>query len=125
MFIPYSISPAMILGALLALSVAGNVWLFNSRDAALEKKGAMEAAYVAAAAAAGACSASVEQLAADGARRHEDILRRLAAQSGQVTQLKKASIEALNARPSDPADLCASLEAWLRTEIVKGKGVGK
>lgn len=114
-----------VLGLLLALSMAGNAWLFNSRDAALEAKAKAETAYAGAMSAANLCSASVDDLAEKGRTRHAEIMKRLAAQSGQVRALEQASIEALQARPSDPSDLCASLDAYLRTEILKAKGMQK
>ncbi len=120
---PFSITPTLILAALLALSVAGNAWLFHSRDLAIERAAQHETAYNGARAAANTCSASVRTLSDESKVRHAEITRRLAAQSGQVRTLEQAAIEALQARPSDPGDLCGSLAAYLRTEIQKQKGV--
>lgn len=120
---PLSVTPTMILGIALAISLAGNAWLFSSRDAALEAKATAETAYEGAMGAANLCSASVKGLADESKSRHQEIMKRLAAQSGQVRSLEQASIEALQARPLTPDDLCASLDAFLRTEIVKSRGV--
>lgn len=114
---------ASLLGLLLALSVAGNLWLFHSRDRALASAAQHKTAYEGALGAANLCSASVKDLAAKSEARHAETLRRLAAQAGQVRGLEQAAIEALQARPSDPGDLCASLAAFLKTEIAKEKGV--
>ncbi len=114
---------ASILGLLLAISFAGNLWLFHSRDKALASAAQHKTAYEGALGAANLCSASVAELSAKSEARHAETLRRLAAQSGQVRGLEQAAIEALQARPSDPGDLCGSLAAFLKTEIAKEKGV--
>lgn len=114
---------ASILGLLLAISTAGNLWLFHSRDKALASAAQHEIAYDGAIGAANLCSASVNDLATTSKKRHEETLRRLSAQSGQVRGLEQAAIEALQARPSDPGDLCGSLAAYLRTEIQKERGI--
>lgn len=113
---------ASLIGLLLALSVAGNLWLFHSRDKALASAAQHKTAYEGALGAANLCSASVRSLSDESKVRHAETMRRLAAQSGQVRSLEQASIEALQARPADPANLCASLEAFLKTEIQKQKG---
>ncbi len=113
------INPTILLAIALALSVAGNVWLFNSRDSALAAGAATEQARKDTAAAAQACSTSVDALASDGKARHADLLKRLQAQAGQVAGLEAASIAALNVRPADPADLCKSLAQYLASEIRK------
>lgn len=114
-----------IIGLALAISVAGNLWLFHSRDKAIAAAAQAQTAYDGALGAANRCSASVSDLAEKSRARHDDTLRRLAAQSGQVKGLQQAAIEALNARPSDPGDLCASLAAYLKTEIVRERGMPK
>ncbi|OQY69760.1 MAG: hypothetical protein B6D47_08525 [Rhodocyclaceae bacterium UTPRO2] len=114
---------ASILGLLLAISFAGNLWLFHSRDKALASAAQHKTAYEGALGAANLCSASVAELSAKSEARHAETLRRLAAQSGQVRGLEQAAIEAMQARPSDPGDLCGSLAAFLKTEIAKEKGV--
>ncbi|OHC66980.1 MAG: hypothetical protein A3H93_18120 [Rhodocyclales bacterium RIFCSPLOWO2_02_FULL_63_24] len=116
-------SPLTVVGLLLALSVAGNAWLFNSRDVALAERATFEHASKDTAVAAKACSDGVEGLAADGKKRHADLLTRIKAQAGQVAALEGASIAALNARPADPGDLCKSLAQYLAGEIRKERGV--
>lgn len=112
-----------ILGLLLALSFAGNLWLFHSRDNALESAAQHKTAYDGALGAANLCSASVRTLSDESKVRHAETLRRLSAQSGQVRGLEQAAIEALQARPSDPGDLCGSLAAFLKTEIQRERGI--
>lgn len=114
---------ASIIGMLLAISFAGNLWLFHGRDKARESAAQHQTAYEGALGAANLCSASVNDLAAASKARHAETLRRLSAQSGQVRGLEQAAIEALQARPSDPGDLCGSLAAFLQTEIAKERGL--
>lgn len=107
----------VILAVLLALSLAGNAWLLNDRDKTLAREAATEQARKDTAAAAQACSDSVAGLANDSRKRHEAIMVSLGAQAGEVAGLKGAAIAALNSKPANPADLCGSLEAWLRAQI--------
>ena len=116
---------ASILVLLLALSTAGNLWLFHSRDKALESAAQYSAAYDGAIGAANLCSASVQGLADESRRRHDETMKRLAAQSGQVKAYEQAAIGALSARPADPSDLCASVAAYLRQEVRRERGATK
>lgn len=112
-----------IIGLLLALSVAGNLWLFHSRDKALASAAQHQTAYEGALGAANLCSASVNTLADESKTRHAETLKRLSAQTGRVKGLEQAAIEALQARPSDPGDLCGSLAAFLKTEIQRKREI--
>lgn len=112
-------NPTILLAILLALSVAGNAWQYNQHSEDMVKIGTTEQLAADTKAAAEACSAGVTSLETDGKKRHADLLARIAAQSGQVADLKGASIAALNARPADAGDLCKSLELYLRGEIRK------
>lgn len=115
-------NPTILLAILLALSVAGNAWQYNQHSEDMVKIGTTEQLARDTKAAADACSAGVASLETDGKKRHADLMARIAAQSGQVADLKGASIAALNARPADTADLCKSLELYLRAEITKERG---
>ena len=112
-------NPTILLAIALALSLAGNAWLFKSRDVALAEGARSEQARKDTAAAATACSESVDGMAKAAARRHGEILARMGAQAGEVAELKGAAIGALNARPADPADLCKSVELYLREAIAR------
>lgn len=116
------INPTLLLAIALALSLAGNAWLFNSRDVAIAKEASTEQARKDTAAAAQACSDGVDRLITDGVTRHADLIKRMQAQAGHVAALEGASIAALNARPADPADLCKSLALYLRGEIRNERG---
>jgi hypothetical protein len=113
------INPTILLTIALALSVAANAWLFNSRDKAIVAGAVTEQARKDTAAAAQACSTSVDALASDGKARHADLIKRMQAQAGEVAALEGASIAALNVRPADPGDLCKSLAQYLAGEIKK------
>jgi len=119
------INPTILLAIALALSLAANAWLFNSRDVAIAKEASTEQARKDTAAAAQACSDGVDSLANVGATRHTELLKRMQAQAGQVAALEGASIAALTARPADPADLCKSLALYLQGEIRKDKERGR
>lgn len=109
--------PTILLAILLALSVAGNGWQYHEHGKDLIKIGTTEQLAADTQAAADACSASVDNLATQGKTRHSELLASLQAQAGQVAGLKGAAIAALNAKPADWADLCKSLEIFLREQI--------
>ncbi len=106
-----------VLGLLLALSVAGNAWLFNSRDTALEGKAKAETAMAGYKSAAATCSASVDKLAKDGKDRQAELLKALATAAGWIKRLQQEAIAASRAKPDNPADLCGSLERYLKAQI--------
>ena len=115
-------NPTILLAILLALSVAGNAWQYNQHSGDMIKIGTTEQLAADTKAAADACTAGVTDLETAGKRRHADLVAKLAAQSGEVSALKGAAIGALNAKPTDPADLCKSIELYLRGEIRKERG---
>jgi len=120
------LSPALIpliLGLLLALSVAGNGWQYHEHGKDLIKIGTAEQFAADTMAAAKTCSDSVDNLAAKAATQHASVLASLRAQASQVAALKGATIAALNAQPADPADLCQSLEIYLSAQIKAERGV--
>lgn len=115
-------NPTILLAILLALSLAGNAWLFNDRDKQIAVSAKTDQLARDTKAAADACTEGVTDLETAGKRRHADLVAKLAAQSGEVSALKGAAIGALNAKPADPADLCKSIELYLRAEIRKERG---
>jgi len=115
-------NPTILLAILLALSVVGNGWQYREHGMDLIKIGTTEQLAADTKVAAAACSSSVDDLAKQGKTQHAAVLANLAAQAGQVAGLKGATIAALNAKPADPADLCKSLEIFLRTQIKAERG---
>lgn len=111
----------IVLGILLALSAAGNAWQYHQHGRDLVRIGTTEQLADDTKAAAAACSRGVEDLAQAGRDRHDEVLARLAAQAGQVADLQRRSVAALNAQPADPNDLCKSLERYLREQIRAGR----
>ena len=116
-------NPTLILGVVLALSLAGNAFLFHSRDRALEGKAVAETAMAGFKGAAETCSASVDKLAADGQRRHAETLAMLKAETGRIKGLQHDALAAVRAKPADPKDLCGSLERYLREQLKRERGL--
>lgn len=115
-------NPTILLAILLVLSVAGNGWQYHEHGKDLVKIGTTEQLGADTKHAAETCSASVDDLATQGKTRHAELLASLQAQAGKVADLKGAAIAALNAKPADPADLCKSLEIYLRAQIKSERG---
>lgn len=115
-------NPTILLAILLALSVAGNGWQYHEHGKDLVKIGTTEQLANDTKAAAAVCSTSVDDLAKKGETQHAAVLASLQAQAGKVADLKGATIAALNAKPADPADLCKSLEIYLRAQIKSERG---
>jgi len=114
------VSLPAILTLLLALSVAGNAWQYHEHDKAVAAVATAEQLGVDTKAAAQACGASVDALAADSKARSARIEQQLAGWSGRILELPGASLEALSARPANPADLCGSVTQYLQAQIRKG-----
>lgn len=112
-------SLTQLLALLLAISVAGNAWQFHDHDKAVAAVATAEQLNTDTKAAAQACSASVDGLAADSKARSARIEQQLAGWSGRILELQGASIEALAARPANPADLCGSITQYLQAQIRK------
>lgn len=110
-------SPIAILGLLLALSVAGNAWLFHARDKALAAEVTAEQLNADTAVAAKTCSDSVDNLAKDGKARSARLEKMLGAESARIVSLQRQALDAQRAKPDDPKDLCGSLERYLRAQI--------
>ena len=108
---------AAILGILLAVSVAGNAWQFHHGEKLVAAKAATEQLATDTKAAAEACSASVDRLDKAGKARQGKLEAALKSVAPAIAKDQKAALDALKARPSDPANLCGSLEKYLRDQI--------
>ncbi len=116
-------NPVLIgLAVILALSLGGNVFLFNSRDEALAAKATQETVTASWKGSAEACSASVETLGKDGKRRHAELLGALEKEAGRIKGLQHEALEAARARPDDPKDLCGSLLRYWQAQIKRERG---
>lgn len=111
-----------ILGILLAISAAGNAWLFQRQDAAGKAEAKAEQLFRDTKAAAGACTASVDTLAKAGNTRQARLEAALKAVAPAVAKDQQAALKALAARPDDPRDLCASLARYWKREIEAERG---
>lgn len=107
----------VVLASALAVALLGDLWLFHSRDVALERASAQEQAVRNVQASAEACSSSVEALAKKTDDLGDRIDKRLELQGGQIRDLEHQATKALQARPDNPADLCGSLMRYWRGEI--------
>ena len=106
-----------LLGILLLISLAGNAFLFHSRDTALAEKSSLETSLAGWKGSAEACTASVDRLAKTGDARYAKILKKLEEDLPRIKGLQHEAIEAARARPTNPNDLCGSLLQELRTRI--------
>lgn len=111
-----------VLLAVLGLSIAANWWLFSERDRILQEKATVEQLKRDTAAAAGACSSSVERLAQAGRARDVSLARELAKIAPAVRADQAAALEALKARPDDAKDLCGSLYRFFQRQIEAERG---
>lgn len=111
--------PLIVLGVLLAVSVAGNAYLFRERTSIIEAKATAEQLNRDTAASAKTCSDGVERLSADTRRRQDGLKASLEAASGRIAALQAQAMIAGQARPDDSADLCGSLERFWRREMAR------
>lgn len=107
----------VILGILLALSVAGNAWQFHHGEKILEAKAATEQLAKDTTAAAQACTKGVEDLEKAGRVRGAALLAAMKAAQPQVASLEAAATVAARAKPDNAQDLCGSLERYLSAQI--------
>lgn len=112
-------SPTGILGILLLLSLAGNAWQYNKHTEDSVKFGTVKQLSDDIGASAKACSDGVENLDKDAKRRQTEILTALDSAKGRITGLQHDALDALKAKPADPADLCKSLETYWKAQIAK------
>ena len=115
-------SPAAILGVLLAASVALNGWQYRQALGNAVKYGTTQQLAEDTKAAAGACSASVEDLAKAGEKRHLQMIAALKGVAPEVERLQRDALRAAGAKPDNPQDLCGSLERYLRAQIKAERG---
>jgi hypothetical protein len=109
----------------LGLSILSNLWLFNSRDTALAEVATQKAANTQLEAVGNACSTSVDALAKDHSRRGERIERLLVGESARILTLQHEAMQAARDRPQFPDDICRSIEAAMRAEILKERAPAK
>lgn len=105
------------LGVLLLASLAGNAWQYHQHDEYVRAEAQARQFADDTKAAAGACTASVEQLRKDGLARQAQLVQLLKSVAPAVAASQKEALTALNAKPDNPQDLCGSLERYLRTEV--------
>lgn len=102
------------LGALLAASAAGNLWLFDSwQDAKDDAVRAIEQRDQANTAAK-ACSAGVDKLRADQEAQHKAAMAAIEAARRAALKAYGAADAERNRRPAVPGDACASAEVETR-----------
>lgn len=115
-------SPLAILGILLALSVAGNAWQYHEHTVDSVKFGTTKQLADDTKAAAQACSDGVDALQKQGAGTRTAIIAALQGESARIKGLQQDALTALAARPDNPADLCGSLDRYLKAQIAKERG---
>ena len=108
-----------VLGVLLALSTAGNAYFWHERDQLMTVKATTEQLQADTAKAAGACTASVQDLAKKGEERDKRLAAAISGVAPRVAALQQSSFDALAAIPDDPKDLCGSLARYFSVEIGK------
>lgn len=116
-------SPTMVLGILLGLSVAGNAWQYHQHTKDAVAFGTTKQLAEDTKAAAGACSTSVDNLAKAGRTRQDAILAALAGVAPKVAELQKEALVAAQAKPDDPKDLCGSLQRYLKAQVRAERGL--
>lgn len=112
-------NPVMLLGILLALSVAGNAWQYHEHDKAVAAVATATQLNADTAAAAQTCTNSVDTLAKDSRFRQGRIRADVAALAPQISALQTQGNQALQAKPDNPTDLCGSLERFWRARIIE------
>lgn len=112
-------NPIVILGLLLALSFAGNLWLFHDRDKSIMAVATAKQLNTDTKTAAATCTASIDGLAKDSKIRHKALADAIGLTGVRVAELQGQANQALQAKPDDPKNLCASLERYLKARIVE------
>ena len=107
----------VVLGILLALSVAGNAYQYHEAGKLQVKIGATDQLAKDTKAAAEACTTGVDNLAKAGAGRQKALLEALKGAAPKVAALEAAASVAARAKPDDPQNLCASLERYWKDQI--------
>jgi len=112
----------LVLGILLAISVAGNAWQFHHGEKLVAKAAGTEQLANDTKAAAEACTKGVDDLARAGRIRGKALLDALEKAKPQVASLEAAAALAARAKPDDAQDLCGSLERYLKNQIKAERG---
>lgn len=112
-------SPVIALAIALAISLAGNAWLFHDRDKAIEARAAVGQLQADTKAAADACTQSVDKLASASRAQEKRLQEAIDGARGQVAWLQTEALKAGQARPDNPQDLCGSLERYLRGQLLQ------
>lgn len=107
----------IILGILLALSVAGNAWQYHEHTADSIKFGTTKQLADDTKAAASACSAGVDRMEKAGTTRQRALDAALKGIQPALEKSQRDVMDALKARPDDPKDLCGSLGRYLNQQI--------
>ncbi len=107
---------------LLAVSAAGNAYQYHEHGKDVAAAAVATSAYQGAKDAGKTCTDSVDKLAADGKVRQRTLIDALARIAPAVKADQEAALKALQAKPDDPKDLCASLGRYLAAEILKDRG---
>lgn len=107
------------LGVLLGASALLNAWQYHQHDQSVRLEAQARQYADDTKVSASACSASVVLLAKDGRDRQAELVKILRGIAPAVAANQKAAIEALNAKPDNPQDLCASLGRYLQGEITR------
>ena len=74
-------------------------------------------------AAAQACSDGVDKLATQSSATRTAIIAAVQGEGARIKGLQHDALDAIKARPDNPADLCGSIERYLKAQIAKERGV--
>jgi hypothetical protein len=113
----------LTMGIALAISIAGNLWLFNSRDTALKRVGEITVARNVADETAQICNRSVAQLEADAKAAKAASEQAVAAARDTAKGKQATGLATLSKPRSNPSNDCASIETltneWFATRVKK------
>lgn len=116
------LKPTVLLGIALTASVAVNYGLFQMWKTELIRVGQVKAELTTAMAAGEACNKAVAQLKADTERRAREVQAALAVARARAIVVERKAKETLQARPSQPGDLCASAVILSRDKMKERRG---
>lgn len=110
---------ALLLGIPLLLSIAGNAYFWHERDSLIQREATVTQLQADTKAAASACTASVDSLSEKSENRGKRLESVMLAIAPRVAAEQRAALQALQARPDDPKDLCGSLSRFLTKSILE------
>lgn len=113
------------LGAALALSMAGNAFLWNSRDAALKQAASMEASRNQWLGSATLCSAETDRLVAVGEKRAIEVQAQIAKANALAKWWEGKAWETMQTPPAVPGDACASSHVLNQKKLLERRGAAK